>query len=388
MYTNPEKVSIIKTDTYSQSEINSAVNRHFELLGIDELIKPDMHVVIKPNLVMKRSPEQATTTHPSIVRAVIEHLEALGVYDITIAESPGGLYTKPLLKGIYDSCGMTDAVNGTCAKLNFDTSFEDVECPAENEVRSFPIITPIKNADFIISLPKLKTHCMTTLSGAVKNLFGTIPGLTKPEFHYRFPQKERFCKMLVDLSLTVKPDLTIVDAVDSMEGDGPSAGIKKHTGLTFASRNPYVLDYSLCKTISLDPQKVFTVSDSMERSLVGEYSLCGDFESEPVISDFLMPRSKTVDFKDNIPAFVRKPALFVMNRLFTPLPKVTTKNCIGCGKCAQSCPAKTITIKNKKAHINYKNCIHCFCCHEMCPVSAIHVRRSPFSNHNSTGNNK
>lgn len=379
MYTVPAKVSIIKTKTYSESDIKAAVDRHFELLDIDKLLKPDMHVVIKPNLVMKRSPEQATTTHPSIVRAVVEHLESLGIYDITIAESPGGLYTKPLLKGIYDSCGMTDAVAGTCAKLNYDTSFSDVECSEGKEVRSFPIITPIKNADFIISLPKLKTHCMTTLSGAVKNLFGTIPGLTKPEFHYRFPQKERFCRMLVDLALTVKPNLTIVDAVDSMEGDGPSAGQKKYTGLTFASVNPFVLDVAMSKTISLEPTSVFTVSDSIERGLVSDYTVCGDFDSEPLISDFLMPRSKTVDFKDNIPAFIQKPALFIMNRLFTPLPKIRTKNCIGCGKCAQSCPAKTISIVNRKAHINYKNCIHCFCCHEMCPVSAIDVRRSPFS---------
>ncbi len=379
MHTAHTKVSIINTKSYSYQEIKNAVDRHFANLNIDSMLNSSMRVVIKPNLVMKRSPNEATTTHPSLVRAVTEHLEELGITDITIAESPGGLYTKPLLKGIYTSCGISDAAEGTCAKLNYDTSFSDMACTGGQEVSSFPIITPIHNADFIISLPKLKTHCMTTLSGAVKNLFGTIPGLTKPEFHYRFPQTERFCTMLVDLAMTVKPNLTIVDAVDSMEGDGPSAGQKKHTALTFASCDPFTLDVSISKTIGLDPKNVPTVINSMSRSLVLDYTVCGDYNTEPLIKNFLMPRSKTVDFKDNIPAFIRKPALFIMNRIFTPLPSVHRNKCIGCGKCAQSCPAKTITIKNKKANINYKNCIHCFCCHEMCPVRAISVRRSPFS---------
>lgn len=373
------KISIIDTKTYSESDMQSAVDRHFSLLGINEIIKPTMRVMIKPNLVMKRSPDEATTTHPSLLRAVVKRLEALGVNDIVIAESPGGLYTKPLLKGIYDSCKITEAVEGTSAKLNFDTSFSDMGCENFEEVRSFPIITPVHEADFIISLPKLKTHCMTTLSGAVKNLFGTIPGLTKPEFHYRFPEKERFCTMLVDLALTVKPDLTIVDAVDAMEGDGPSAGQKKYMGLTLAATNPFSLDIAMSKTIGLTPESVPTIKNSVKRKLNEKYTICGDYEKEPLVEDFLMPRSKTVDFKDNIPAFIRKPALFVMNKLFTPLPKVDTKKCVGCGKCAQSCPAKTISIESKKAHINYKNCIHCFCCHEMCPVRAISVRRSPFS---------
>ena len=92
-----------------------------------------------------------------------------------------------------------------------------------------------------------------------------------------------------------------------------------------------------------------------------------------------MPRSKHVDFGESIPGFVRKPALYLANRLLTPRPVIRHNNCIGCGKCAQSCPAKTIRIQKKKARIDYRSCIHCFCCHEMCPVSAIHIRRSPLS---------
>lgn len=376
------KVSILKTSDYSEPAIQRAVDAHFSLLGADSAISGGMKVLIKPNLVMKRDPESATTTHPAFVRAVIRHLQELGVTDITVADSPGGLYNRTALSGIYDTCGMYRAVEGTCAKLNLDTT-SGTKAADSPLVPEFPVITPVLQADYIISLPKLKTHCMTGLSGGVKNLFGVIPGLTKPEFHYRFSENARFCSMLVDLARTIAPGLTIVDAVDSMEGDGPSAGVKKYTGLSFASENPFYLDRILLEYIGMPIPECLTVHEAVSRSLcprcAQEVPLCGDFSIPPRRKDFRMPRSKNVDFGESIPRFVRKPALVLANRLLTPRPVVRHNSCIGCGKCAQSCPAKTIRIQKKKAQIDYRSCIHCFCCHEMCPVSAIHIRRSPLS---------
>ena len=376
------KVSILKASDYTDREIQRVVDAHFSLLGADRDIRRDMKVLLKPNLVMKRDPESATTTHPAFVKAVIRHLEGLGVTDITVADSPGGLYSRAALSGIYDTCGMAGAVAGTCAKLNLDTT-SGTRAADSRLVPEFPIITPVLQADYIISLPKLKTHCMTGLSGGVKNLFGVIPGLTKPEFHYRFSENARFCSMLVDLAGTVSPSLTIVDAVDSMEGDGPSAGIKKYTGLSFAGKDPFFLDRILLEYIGMPVSECLTVHEAIQRSLcpssAAQIPVCGDFTTPPRCGDFRMPRSKHVDFGESIPGFVRKPALYLANRLLTPRPVIRHNNCIGCGKCAQSCPAKTIRIQKKKARIDYRSCIHCFCCHEMCPVSAIHIRRSPLS---------
>ncbi|MFQ9871538.1 MAG: DUF362 domain-containing protein [Oscillospiraceae bacterium] len=158
------KVSILKASDYTDREIQRVVDAHFSLLGADRDIRRDMKVLLKPNLVMKRDPESATTTHPAFVKAVIRHLEGLGVTDITVADSPGGLYSRAALSGIYDTCGMAGAVAGTCANLNLDTT-SGTRAADSRLVPEFPIITPVLQADYIISLPKLKTHCMTGLSG-------------------------------------------------------------------------------------------------------------------------------------------------------------------------------------------------------------------------------
>ena len=226
-----------------------------------------MKVVIKPNLLMKRTPEEGTTTHPSLVEAVVRKLQSLGVTDITIADSPGGVYSKPLLTGIYRVTGMEDIARRLGVRLNEDVGSTYVPNPNGAVCTGFDLINPIVEADFVISIAKLKTHCMAGLSGAIKNLFGCVPGLTKPEFHWRYPEEKDFCNMLVDLCETVKPDITFVDAVISMEGDGPSSGSLRKTGMTVCSTSPYELDLVLSKIIHRPPEQIYTIVNAARRGL-------------------------------------------------------------------------------------------------------------------------
>lgn len=370
-------ISVTLTKSYDKTEVIKAVKRHFSLLNLYDIIKPDMKVLIKPNLLMRRKPEESTTTHPAVVGGVIACLKEIGVTDITIADSPGGPYTKRALSGIYDLAGMKALAKEYDVKLNWD--FSSFERKVENGVMlsSFTLIKPIKDSDFIINIPKLKTHAMTTLSGGVKNLFGTVPGLMKPEFHWRFPKKENFCDMLLDLCTTVKPDVTIVDAIVSMEGNGPSGGTSKKTGMLVASRSPYNVDIALCKIIGIDTSKAPIVENSIKRGLAvkdyKELNIIGD--KIKCFDDFKFPSVKDIDFYDAMPKFLKKPIKPIVDRYLTSKPVIQTKKCIGCGKCAESCPAHTITVEDKKAIIDYSKCIRCYCCHEMCPVKAIEIKR-------------
>ena len=205
---------------YKEELIYPAICKEMDALGIAKDMRPDLKVVIKPNLIMAKSPDYPVTTHPLVIKAVARWLSEHGVKDITLAESSGGLYNAEYMKNIYRVCGMK--VLEPVVKLNMDFSAKTVNCKDGFANHSFHIITPVVNADYIINICKLKTHSMTGYSGGIKNLFGTIPGLEKPQLHYRWPDIGDFSRMLLELAQTVNPQLTIIDAIDAMEGNGPT----------------------------------------------------------------------------------------------------------------------------------------------------------------------
>lgn len=370
------KISITQTPSYDQPLVNKAVQEHLERFNLLAKLSPDTKVLIKPNLLMKRTPGEFTTTHPSIVEAVIIWLRENGITKITVADSPGGPYTVSALKGIYHASGMADVCQRHNVTLNMDTSSRNLDNKKGKLVKQFPIITPVCDADFIIDICKLKTHAMTGLSGAVKNLFGTIPGLTKPGFHARFPEKAPFCSMLVDLCETIRPGFVLVDAIQAMEGNGPSGGTLRETGLILASDNPYELDYCLCKIIGVAPESILTVKESISRGLCsGDFDRLNLIGALPNLKPFRVPRESSLDFTTFLPPMIRRPVRSFVFHYLSAKPVILIAKCIGCGKCAESCPQKTIQIKSKKAKIQYRNCIRCYCCHEMCPVKAIDIRK-------------
>ena len=369
-------VALVQAQQYDPALIDRAVERLLELLNIPSEWFCGKRVLIKPNLLMRRQPQEATTTHPLLIKSLADWLYRAKAAQVIIADSPGGLYTPVALRGIYQTCGMQQAAEQSGAVLNFDVGYQTVAAKDACICREFNLIHPVVQADLILSVGKLKTHCMTGLSGGVKNLFGCIPGLQKPQMHYRFQNTGDFCSMLVDLAQTVAPVLTIIDAVDAMEGNGPSGGTVRHTGCLIASRSPFCLDLFLSRLIALKPQQAPTVLHSIRRGL------CPDDpsmlrvlnpDSLPLtIPDFVHPQSKTVDFSGNLPPFLR-PAVQKAAKLLSPRPVIDPERCIGCGKCAQSCPAQIIRIQEHKAKMQ-RGCIRCYCCHEMCPVKAIHIR--------------
>lgn len=368
------RVAFTRVEDYEYNAVLRAVRHQFQLLDVAGLVKPGMKVTVKPNLLMKREPQHHTTTHPMVVRCVIETLQELGAGEITIADSPGGPYTKGALEGIYAASGMKEAASLTGAKLNFSTGWREVKCEEYRVCSGFNIIDPVAGADLVVNLPKLKTHCMTTLSGGIKNLFGCVPGLQKPELHYRFVEEERFCQMLLDLAQAVSPAITLVDGIVAMEGDGPSGGTPRRTGFLAGSRNPFALDVELARVLNLG--EVTMLSLAAGRSLAPpEDSIERVGEPIAVIPDFRRPRSKSLDFLGSVPAPLRPVVRSLAGRFAKPSPKIDKKLCIGCGRCAQSCPAHTIRMESGKAVINYQNCIRCYCCHEMCPPKAIGIKR-------------
>jgi len=269
--------------------------------------------------------------------------------------------------------GMEKVASSEGAQLNYDLGTTPMTSNGGNVCSSFDIINPVAHADVVISAAKLKTHGQMIYSGAVKNLFGSLPGLIKPEFHFRYPEKPVFGDMLVDLCETVKPAISFIDAIIGMEGNGPTGGTPKELGLTLAGCNSYSLDLYACSLIGFKVDDIPTLAAAVKRGLcppdISEIEIAGDRNIEKV--KFKAPDSSSLDFTKKLPAFIREP----INKLLTPRPAIVNNICIGCGKCAESCPQHIIEIVNSKAVINYSKCIKCYCCHEMCPKRAIKIKR-------------
>ncbi len=365
-----DTVSIVKCENYSDAQ--NAVKKAVDLIGgIGRFVKKGDRVLIKPNLVSRKNPDEAVTTHPDILRAVIELVEEAGG-KVTVAESPGGPYNTAVLKSVYSACGVDKAAEGTGAVLNYDTSFTEVHFPEGRTIKQIPIINPALEADVIISLPKLKTHAMTSYTGAVKNLFGVIPGTHKAELHFRLDDRRAFCSMLVDLCECVKPTLSIMDAVWGMEGNGPTAGQSRHIGLVMASANAYALDKTACELIGYAPDEVDTVRESIERGLTGEVKTVGEPFEPLIMRDFVKPESHF-----NLLRLLSLPPAvnaWAKNALASR-PKIDYKTCVRCGACANCCPPKAISMAGGKPVIDKKKCIKCFCCQELCPQRAVGIKR-------------
>lgn len=363
-------------EDYDEEKVYQAVARSLEMLGIAGDLREGMKVVLKPNMIIAKNPKSLpATTHPLVIKAVARFLREHGVTDITLAESSGGPYNAEYMKHTYRVCGM-DSLQPE-VKLNADYSAKTVHCPEGFRNRTFHLITPIVEADYIINICKLKTHCMTGYSGGIKNLFGTIPGLEKPQMHYRWPQIEDFSRMLLELAQTVSPQLTVIDAIDAMEGNGPTGGVSHPLHMILAARDFYTQDYFAAKLMGLDPNDIVMIRQAVELGLAhpDDINLSGD----PVPQDltpFQKPDTTSLDFTGNIPGFLRKPFTFLATRLLKSYPQLQPDLCVGCGKCAESCPPQVIEIKNGKAKFRRRGCISCFCCQEMCPKKAIHVRKA------------
>jgi uncharacterized protein (DUF362 family)/Pyruvate/2-oxoacid:ferredoxin oxidoreductase delta subunit len=371
-------VTCLRVAAYDSAAVDAAVDALLAACPAADSLGAHSRVLLKPNLLAKHAPEKAVTTHPTVVAACIRALQARGVRHITVADSSGGRYTPATMASIYEASGLAQVCRTLGAAMYTDC--RAAMCPSKGElVQRFHLIEPVHQADFIINLPKLKTHVMTGMTCAVKNLFGTIPGLEKAELHMRFPQKEHFADMLVDLCQTVQPQLTIADAIVAMEGDGPAGGAPRALGLLLGSSDPYALDLAAAHIIGIDPMAVHYLAAAHRRGLcdarIQPTQLAGDVDAVVPVKDFRLPESYVgVDFSQKAPRALRW-AVPGVERWLAPRPKVRHAACIGCGKCAEICPGHTIRVEKGKATIYPSGCIRCFCCHEMCPVKAIDVKR-------------
>lgn len=364
-------VAVVRCKTYNVEAVKPALEEALNAVNGLDFVMPGMKIIIKPNLVSFKKPDAAATTHPALLEALVEMLLARGA-DVMIGDSPGGPHSLPLLNRVYAATGM-DRLEKLGAKLNRNMNEKTVDFHEGKVLKNFTYTEYLDEADAIIDFCKLKSHGMLGMSAAVKNLFGTIPGLKKPEVHYKFQNDAEFADMLVDLNEYFKPRLAICDAVVGMEGNGPTAGTPRQIGAIIASKSTYYADVVGAELIGMNIDGLPTLQAAYERGFAPASSknlrVYGDIRALTV-DDFKAPPVRGLSFmrKGNVLHFISKAAL-------EHKPTLKKRFCVGCGECARMCPAKAIEMKNKKPHINREKCIRCFCCQEFCPRAAMVAHR-------------
>lgn len=371
-----EKVCILSCESYDYELVEKKI---FECLDSMENIKPKVRtgskVLVKANLLKKNSPDDAVTTHPTVVEAIVRYFQQLGC-KVIVGDSPGGPFNEKSLMAVYKSTGMLDVQKRTGCELNFDTSFVEVKNDEAKMLKNMKIVKAFDEVDFVVSAAKLKTHAMMTYTGAIKNLYGTIPGVIKAEYHFKMNNIENFANAIVDICEYVKPDLSIIDGIEGMEGDGPSSGDKRFVGLIFASENPYALDTVASKIIGIDPLSIPILRVVKERNIfsvdINDIEFVGLKPQDIDIKQFKLPVSANVNFVGGrVPKFMEN---WILNN-FRPRPVFNHNICVSCGICAQNCPPKAIDMSKGKPEVDLKRCIRCFCCHELCPKKAIDIKK-------------
>lgn len=376
------RVYIKKADSYEN--IRPVVAALLDSCGADELLKSAKTVAVKPNLLMRAKPESATTTHPAFVKAVVLELKARGARDILVGDSPSGPFGAARINDIYKTAGLLEfeQIDGVRLLRDYTTSRRRYEFGVLKG--ELDVVNELADADALVNLAKFKTHSLTGLTLGVKNLFGCVPGLIKAEMHGRLSDKTDFCDMLCCLARLIAPALTLVDGVVAMQGDGPSGGKAVSLGLAAASRDVFLLDAALAHMVGFSAEDAFTLGSSVKLGLAPRDVDALDVADETglfaqPLASFEKPRSAAnVMITGRLPRAIHRPVNAVLKNM-SARPVIRKKDCIGCGRCAEICPKRVITINaRRKAVIDKSGCIRCFCCHEVCPEKAIDIRRSAF----------
>ncbi|MCL2873764.1 MAG: DUF362 domain-containing protein [Defluviitaleaceae bacterium] len=371
-----KKVSLVRCESYDYGLVKKAMKKSIDNIGgFDKYIKKGEKVLLKPNLVMKKKPEDMSTTHPAVVKALCELLTEFGAH-VIIGDSPGGPFNELMLSGIYKATGMETVASEAGVRLNYNFKSVKRKNPDGLLLKEITITDMLNDVDKVISVSKLKTHGMMTFTGAVKNMFGIIPGLLKAEYHFIMPKKDDFANALVDICIAANPVLSFMDGVVGMEGEGPTAGEPRAINVLIASDSPYHLDKAACEIIGLPFDEVSTIKNCIKRGLCTKYlddvDLIGDDIEDFKIDDFDIP--KVTEYVELVrgPKFLKR----FVNSVLRPVPAFKDKVCTVCGICVDRCPAKVITIKKGKDKpiLNTADCIRCYCCHELCPNKAIAIK--------------
>jgi len=342
--------------------VAKAVEQAFRLFPLDLSGKK---VLIKPNVLRAAEVKEGITTHPAVLKAVVEKVELQGPAEILVGDNPG-LFNYGENEASFLRTGLMEAARGYYQNIGNDSQPVDFN---PDFLAKVSLSRAVLDADIIISLPKFKTHGLTILTGAIKNSYGFLPGAQKAKLHRAAGSPIRFQEVIVEVFRLRIPDLFIMDAVVGMEGNGPASPELRDIGLILASNNAVALDAVMAAMTGLEPGNLRFLQKAKETGL-GHYDLEGIEligELNP-LSNFKLPPLSGEAILNN--PHIQE--IFLQRTLLRP--HADPLLCSGCGTCLEQCPVSALSFVDQLPQADADTCITCFCCQELCPEKAITLK--------------
>ncbi len=372
-------VAVVRCSRYDRKLIRNAVEEVFSLIPEAAAhLSRGVKVLLKPNLLSSTDPpERVVNTHPEFVRAVAEFCRDRGCV-VQIGDSCGSLSPGSTASAMAVT-GLDRVALETGAQLvNFDTAPSvEVPIPDGRVLRRVRISKPALEAEVLVSLPKMKTHGLTLLTGAVKNQLGAVPGRGKKDIHCAAPKPAAISQALVDIYSVLRPQLALMDAVIAMEGNGPAAGEPRGVGLVLGSEDCVALDAVAARVMGYSDGAVMTTRFAHAQGLgtgdLGAIRTAGLTLAEAALPDFRKypHRLQGVIFKF-VPGFL---ASWIFDQLGSARPVILEDRCALCGECVLNCPVQALRREGRRIVTRPEECITCYCCSEVCRQRAIEMRR-------------
>lgn len=334
-------------------------------------MKRSKRVLLKPNLLGAFPIDRAVTTHPLVLEALARYFLDRGK-EVWIGDSPGG---GANVDTVWQACGLTDLAKRYPVKLvNLSTSgFRELEYAGI----PLKVSEVLWQCGIVINVAKYKTHSMVAFTGALKNLYGLVPGMVKTFYHGRYPNSKDFSRMLAALYELTKDRVSysFIDGITGMDGNGPSGGNVKNFGLFLGSASISALDYTAAKMLGFNLGDVPYLASALHQDgvLPSRIAVPASFRHYQIANADI----KSVKLRTDVMKMVPPVARHAFRKVYS-INLVVSARCKKCGICVNSCPVQAISPASaaRFPKINQDKCIKCMCCHEMCPHRAIDIHKS------------